>query len=100
MKKIQKYIMIALVGVLATLTAGCQKEPLAEEDFSKDYDIPWVVSTITNITPLTARTGETITITGTNLDNEWIAPNVEVFDFVCFCMKASSDAVKIGANAC
>ena len=104
MKKIQKYIMIALMGVLITLAAGCQKEPLAEEDFSKDYDIPWIVSTITGVTPLTARAGETVTITGTNLDTDILPPTT--FSYYCFsedfCIPIGieSSGVILGTTLC
>jgi hypothetical protein len=90
MKKIQKYMMIALVGALSMLTAGC-----GEKDFSEDYDIPWVVSTITNATPLTAPTGGTITITGANLGTDWIDPGF--FDMTTFTF---TSGVKLGTIFC
>jgi hypothetical protein len=95
MKKIQKYMMIALMGVVVILVAGCQKEPLAEEDFSQDYDIPWVVSTITSVTPLTAPMGGTLTITGTNLGSDWIDSgylDMTTFTFV--------SGVRLGTLSC
>ena len=95
MKKIQKYMMIALMGVVVLLTAGCEKEYVAADDFSKDYDIPWVVSTITNVTPITARMGETLTITGTNLGTDWIEPgymDMQTFTFI--------SGVKLGTSYC
>ncbi|MDR0581431.1 MAG: IPT/TIG domain-containing protein [Prevotellaceae bacterium] len=97
MKKIQKYMMIALAGMLITLAAGCQKEPLAEEDFSQDYDIPWIVSTITNVTPLTARAGETVTITGTNLDTDILPPTT--FSYYCFDMGGTEFCIPIGIES-
>jgi hypothetical protein len=68
MKKIQKYMMITLAGVLAMLAAGCEKEkPSPEDDFSKSYDIPWIISRITNVAPIEAAPGANITLTGENL---------------------------------
>jgi hypothetical protein len=105
MKKIQKYMIIALMGAVATIFAGCQKEePLAADDFSQDYDIPWVVSTITNVTPLEARAGEEITITGTNLGTDWVAPSVMGYFCItpemCFPTGIESSGVTIGTSLC
>ncbi|MDR0694105.1 MAG: IPT/TIG domain-containing protein [Prevotellaceae bacterium] len=75
MKKIQKYMMIALVGAIAMLTAGCQKDTAPEEEFSKNYDIPWKISRITNVTPIEAAPGSNITLTGENLGTDLVLPS-------------------------
>jgi hypothetical protein len=104
MKKIQQYMIIALMGAVAILVTGCQKEPLAEEDFSQDYDIPWVVSTITSVTPLTAAAGQEITITGTNLGTDWVAPSVMGYFCItpewCIPIGIESSGVTLGTSLC
>jgi hypothetical protein len=71
MKKIQKHLLfIALLGGTAAFTAGCSKE----KEFSADYDIPWKVSRITNITPIEAASGANITLTGENLGADLVSP--------------------------
>ncbi|MDR3340389.1 MAG: IPT/TIG domain-containing protein [Candidatus Symbiothrix sp.] len=73
MKKYSIYILFAvLLGGMAALS-GCD-----EKDFSADYDIPWVVSKITNVTPAdsegypTAAPGANITLTGENLGSDYV----------------------------
>ncbi|MDR3367453.1 MAG: IPT/TIG domain-containing protein [Prevotellaceae bacterium] len=71
MKKIQKYLLfIVLLGGAATFTAGCSEE----KEFSADYDIPWQVSRITNVTPIEAAPGANITLTGENLGTDLVLP--------------------------
>jgi hypothetical protein len=75
MKKIREYLMVTLAGVLAMLAAGCEKEkPLPEDDFSNSYDIPWVISRITNVAPIEAAPGANITLTGENLGEDLVLP--------------------------
>jgi hypothetical protein len=75
MKKIQQYLMITLMGAIAVLTAGCQKDLSPEESFSQNYDIPWKISRITNVTPIEAAPGTNITLTGENLGTDLVLPS-------------------------
>jgi hypothetical protein len=65
-------LFAVLLGGMAALS-GCD-----EKDFSADYDIPWVVSKITNVTPSdsegypTGVPGTNITLTGENLGSEYV----------------------------
>ncbi|MDR0429507.1 MAG: IPT/TIG domain-containing protein [Tannerellaceae bacterium] len=76
MKKYSIYILFAvLLGGMTTLS-GCD-----EKNFSADYDIPWVVSKITNVTPLdaegypTGALGTNITLEGENLGSDYVQPD-------------------------
>jgi hypothetical protein len=103
MKKIQKYLLcLTLMATLAMFATSC-----SEKEFSEDYDIPWVVSTITGVTPLTAAPGTPITITGTNLSTEWVPPSVMgqfCFDGggfeICIPTGLESSGVTIGTALC
>jgi hypothetical protein len=59
------WICLAIVtGILTCCTED-------NNEWSKDYDIEWPVSTITNVQPLSAAPGDIITITGTNLQHTY-----------------------------
>jgi hypothetical protein len=96
MKKIQKYMMIALAGVLVVLTAGCEKDPSAGDDFSKDYDIPWIVSRITNVSPIEAAPGANITLTGENLGTNFVqSDGFSIGAFPCTIVSQNTTSVTI-----
>ena len=60
--------MIILLAMIVAFT-GCDND---EMDFSEDYDIPWIVSKITNMEPLEGTPGTNITITGENLGSDLV----------------------------
>jgi hypothetical protein len=62
---IKAYIPRWIPACLMLLIMTCCAED--NNEWSKDYDIEWPVSTITNVQPLSAVPGDIITITGTNL---------------------------------
>lgn len=68
-------MMITLVGIVVMLMAGCQKDKPAEEEFSQNYDIPWKISRITNVSPIEAAPGANITLTGENLGTDLVLPS-------------------------
>ena len=53
----------------ALLLVGCNTDE--NNEWSKNYDIEWPVSTIENVQPLSASPGETLTITGKNLQHTY-----------------------------
>ncbi len=59
-------MMVAATAFLS----GCGDDDF---DFSKDYDIPWKVSTITSVSPLQATPGTHITIQGENLGTDLVS---------------------------
>jgi hypothetical protein len=71
MKSIKRYAPVwILICLLTSGLASCGDDD--DFEWSKDYDIEWPVSTITNVQPLNAAPGSTITITGTNLQHAYI----------------------------
>ncbi|MDR1780566.1 MAG: IPT/TIG domain-containing protein [Tannerella sp.] len=81
--KIIKYIQVFVLIASLPLLAGCDYN---EDDitFSENYDVQWVVSKITGVTPLEGAAGTQITITGENLGTKYV----------------QADGFKIGADAC
>ncbi|MDR1500177.1 MAG: IPT/TIG domain-containing protein [Tannerellaceae bacterium] len=66
---ISKRILTACLTTIVMLTlAGCADD---NNEWSKDYDIEWPVSTITAVQPLQAAPGDLITITGVNLQHTY-----------------------------
>ena len=61
---IKKIIIYGFVFFMTIGLTCCEDD----KGWSENYDIEWPVSTITGFSPATARPGETITITGTNLN--------------------------------
>jgi hypothetical protein len=92
MKKIYKYILfIALLGGTAALMAGCE-----EKEFSEDYDIPWVVSRITNVSPLEAVPGTNITLTGENLGSNFVlSDGFSIGAYTCTIVSQSATSVVV-----
>jgi hypothetical protein len=74
MKKVQKYILFftLMVGTAALMISCEERELSADEEFSTDYDIPWIVSRITNVTPIEATPGTNITLTGENIGTSFV----------------------------
>ncbi|WP_321333112.1 IPT/TIG domain-containing protein [uncultured Bacteroides sp.] len=68
--KATKYLIYAVMVVAAPLLGGCGSND--EFDFSKNYDIPWVVSTITSVSPLEGVPGTSVTIGGENLGADFV----------------------------
>ena len=69
MKSNIKIFILCGLALFVTIGLTCCDD---EKEWSKDYDIVWPVSTITGFSPTTAAPGETITITGTNLDHVFL----------------------------
>ncbi len=55
--------ILSLVLSSMLIFSSCEEKP-----WSEDYDIEWPVTTIENVTPLTAAPGDVLTITGQNLN--------------------------------
>jgi hypothetical protein len=93
MKRIQQYFISAALSVaMIALTAGCEEV----KEFSADYDIPWIVSTISNVTPLQAPAGAQLTITGENLGADFVpAINFFIGTLSCEVVSQSSTTVVI-----
>ena len=66
-----RYITVIALTFMASMLTGCFSET-DEPDFSENYDIPWIVSEISNVNPLTGAPGSQITITGTNLGEDMV----------------------------
>ena len=61
-----KHFTYIFLLALAVLVAGCSDN---EFEFSENYDIPWKISTITAVSPLSAVPGVAITIQGDRYGN-------------------------------
>jgi hypothetical protein len=61
-------------------------------EWSKDYDIDWPVSTITNVQPISAVPGDVITITGTNLQHTY---TFYIGSFSCEVTEKSETQLKV-----
>lgn len=59
---------MCMTGLIMFIFACCTED---NNEWSKDYDIEWPVSTITGVQPLSATPGDIITITGTNLQHTY-----------------------------
>jgi hypothetical protein len=91
MKRIQQYFMsVVLLGAMVALMAGCEEE----KEFSADFDIPWVVSTITSVTPLQAPIGAQLTITGENLGADFV-PAINFFIGTLSCEVVSQNSTTV-----
>ena len=65
-----KHFTYIFLLALAVLVAGCSDN---EFEFSENYDIPWKISTITAVSPLSAVPGVAITIQGENLGSDLVS---------------------------
>ncbi|MDR0348276.1 MAG: IPT/TIG domain-containing protein [Tannerella sp.] len=79
--KTYKYPVFLALFVLLWALVGCNED---EMDFSEDYDIPWIVSVISSVSPLKGAPGTTITLNGENMGADMVA----------------ADGVKIGIETC
>ena len=59
-----KHFTYIFLLAFTVLVVGCSDNEL---EFSENYDIPWKISTITAVSPLSAVPGTVITIQGENL---------------------------------
>ena len=65
-----KHFTYIFLLALAVLVVGCSDN---EFEFSENYDIPWKISTITAVSPLSAVPGVAITIQGENLGSDLVS---------------------------
>lgn len=68
-----KHFTYIFLLALAVLVVGCSDN---EFEFSENYDIPWKISTITAVSPLSAVPGVAITIQGENLGSDLVSSTV------------------------
>jgi len=61
--RLNTYAPLGLLMLILSLTC-CTED---NNEWSKDYDIEWPVSTITSVQPMSASAGDVITISGANL---------------------------------
>ncbi|MDR1344171.1 MAG: IPT/TIG domain-containing protein [Tannerellaceae bacterium] len=89
-----KYIPFLCLMALAVLILTCCTED--NNEWSKDYDIEWPVSTITNVQPISAAPGDIITITGANLQHTYY---FYIGSFDCEVIEKSESQLKVKVPA-
>ena len=65
-----KHFTYIFLLAFTVLVVGCSDNEL---EFSENYDIPWKISTITAVSPLSAVPGTVITIQGENLGSDLVS---------------------------
>lgn len=92
MQTMQHLTYIFLLAFIV-LAAGCSDN---EFDFSENYDIPWKVSTITAVSPLTSVPGATITIQGENLGSDLVSSTgITIGTEICTIVSQSATSITI-----
>jgi hypothetical protein len=67
-----------------------------EIDFSKDYDIKWTVSEITDVSPLSGTVGTQVTLTGKNLGSDLVQPGaIKIGTAECEIVSQSATSVVV-----
>ncbi|MCI1647890.1 MAG: IPT/TIG domain-containing protein [Bacteroides sp.] len=89
-----KYYFIIVCIAIGGLLYGCSAND--EFDFSKNYDIPWIVSTITSVSSLEGASGTTIIISGENLGSD-LVPNtgIKMGTEICTIVSQTSTSVAV-----
>ena len=78
---------------LAVLVVGCSDN---EFEFSENYDIPWKISTITAVSPLSAVPGVAITIQGENLGSDLVSSTgITIGTEICTIVSQSATRITI-----
>ncbi|MDR1644831.1 MAG: IPT/TIG domain-containing protein [Tannerellaceae bacterium] len=78
---------------LAALASGCAED---NNEWSKDYDIEWPVSTITGIQPTSAAPGDSVTVSGTNLHFTY---NIYIGSFECVIGTRTETQLRVAVPA-
>lgn len=92
MKTTKLYIFLILLATSIGI-AGCSNNDF---DFSKDYDIPWKVSKITNVSPLTGEPGTSVVIEGENLGTDIVSSTgVTLGTEICEIVSQSDNSITI-----
>ena len=88
-----KHLTYIFLLAFIVLAAGCSDN---EFDFSENYDIPWKVSTITAVSPLTSVPGATITIQGENLGSDLVSSTgITIGTEICTIVSQSATSITI-----
>ena len=67
-----------------------------EFEFSENYDIPWKISTITAVSPLSAVPGVAITIQGENLGSDLVSSTgITIGTEICTIVSQSATSITI-----
>ncbi|WP_296121699.1 IPT/TIG domain-containing protein [uncultured Bacteroides sp.] len=88
-----KHLTYIFLLALTVLAAGCSDN---EFEFSENYDIPWKISTITAVSPLTAAPGTHITIQGENLDSDLVSSTgITIGTEICTIVSQSATSITV-----
>ena len=88
-----KHFTYIFLLALAVLVVGCSDN---EFEFSENYDIPWKISTITAVSPLSAVPGVAITIQGENLGSDLVSSTGITIDTeICTIVSQSATSITI-----
>ena len=88
-----KHFTYIFLLALAVLVVGCSDN---EFEFSENYDIPWKISTITAVSPLSAVPGVAITIQGENLGSDLVSSTgITIGTEICTIVSQSATSITI-----
>ena len=88
-----KHFTYIFLLALAVLVVGCSDN---EFEFSENYDIPWKISTITAVSPLSAVPGVAITIQGENLGSDLVSSTgITIRTEICTIVSQSATSITI-----
>ena len=88
-----KHFTYIFLLALAVLVVGCSDN---EFEFSENYDIPWKISTITAVSPLSAVPGVAITIQGENLGSDLVSSTgITIGTEICTIVSQSATIITI-----
>ena len=88
-----KHFTYIFLLALAVLVVGCSDN---EFEFSENYDIPWKISTITAVSPLSAVPGVAITIQGENLGSDLVSSTgITIGTEICTIVSQSAPSITI-----
>ena len=88
-----KHFTYIFLLAFTVLVVGCSDNEL---EFSENYDIPWKISTITAVSPLSAVPGTVITIQGENLGSDLVSSTgITIGTEICTIVSQSATSITI-----
>jgi len=92
--KATKYLIFAILVVAVPFLGGCDSSDQLE--YSKNYDIPWIISSITSVSPLEGAPGTSVTIGGENLGADFVpATGITFGTEICTIISQTATSVTV-----